>query len=94
MMCSSSNFTARIGILQDLFGDGPLTRLSDDKVTERPVPSPCHLVIFPAERGFINGLSERLEHLEHRTPFDVGEKVRAVIEDMRHRDLQRKLAQD
>ena len=43
-----------------------------------------------AERGLINDLSERLEHLELRTTFYVGERARAVIEEMKQRDLQRK----
>jgi uncharacterized protein len=43
-----------------------------------------------AERGLINDLPEKLEHLEHRTRFYVGEKARAVIEAMKERDLQRK----
>lgn len=45
-----------------------------------------------ADRGFVNDLSERLEHLEHGTTFYVGEKARAVIEKMKQRDLQRKQA--
>jgi predicted nucleic acid-binding protein len=47
-----------------------------------------------AERGLIADLPEKLEHLEHRTPFYVGDKVREVIEDMKQRDLQRKQAQE
>jgi len=43
-----------------------------------------------AERGLIDDLGEKLEQLEHRTLFYVGEKARAVIEDMKLRDLQRK----
>jgi predicted nucleic acid-binding protein len=45
-----------------------------------------------AERGLIDDLPERLEHLVGRTPFYVGEKARAVIEDMKQRDHERKLA--
>ena len=47
-----------------------------------------------AERGLINDLAERLDDLEHATPFYIGEKVRQVIEGMRQRDLQRKQAQE
>jgi predicted nucleic acid-binding protein len=47
-----------------------------------------------AERGFIDDLSEKLEHLEHRTAFYVGEKARAVIADMKRRDKERKLTED
>ena len=43
-----------------------------------------------AERGLINDLPEKLELLEHRTRFYVGEKARAAIEAMKQRDLQRK----
>lgn len=43
-----------------------------------------------AERGLINDLPDKLEHLEHRTRFYVGEKARAAIEAMKRRDLQRK----
>jgi predicted nucleic acid-binding protein len=46
-----------------------------------------------AERGLIDDLSERLDHLVDRTPFYVGERARAVIEDMKQRDKRRKLAQ-
>jgi predicted nucleic acid-binding protein len=45
-----------------------------------------------AERGLLNDLPERLEHLERRTTFYIGEKARAVIEDMKRRDLQRRQA--
>jgi predicted nucleic acid-binding protein len=47
-----------------------------------------------AERGFIDDVSQKLEHLEHQTNFYVGDKARAVIEDMKRRDLQRKQAQE
>ena len=47
-----------------------------------------------AERGLINDLPEKLERLEHWTPFYVGEKARAVIEAMKERDLQRKQGQN
>ncbi len=43
-----------------------------------------------AERGLIDDLPDKLEHLEHRTRFYVGEKARAVMEAMKERDLQRK----
>ena len=43
-----------------------------------------------AERGFIEDLAEKLDHLEHRTPFYVGERARAVIEAMKQRDRERK----
>ena len=43
-----------------------------------------------AERGLINDLPEKLERLARQTTFYVGEKARAVIEDMKQRDLQRK----
>jgi predicted nucleic acid-binding protein len=45
-----------------------------------------------AERGFIDDLCERLELLVGRTPFYVVEKARAVIDDMKGRDRERKLA--
>lgn len=45
-----------------------------------------------AERGLIDDLPERLEHLVAQTTFYVGEKARAVIEDMKRRDSERKLA--
>jgi predicted nucleic acid-binding protein len=45
-----------------------------------------------ADRGIIDDLCERLEHLMDRTPFYVGEKARAVIEDMKLRDRDRKRA--
>jgi predicted nucleic acid-binding protein len=45
-----------------------------------------------AERGVTDDLCERLAHLVDRTPFYVGEKTRAVIEDMKQRDRERKLA--
>lgn len=45
-----------------------------------------------AERGLIDDLSERLEHLMIDTTFYVGEKARAVIEDMKRRDNERRNA--
>jgi predicted nucleic acid-binding protein len=45
-----------------------------------------------AERGLIEDLSERLEHLEFRTSFYVGERARLVIADMKQRDVRRRLA--
>ncbi len=45
-----------------------------------------------AERGIIDDLCERLEHLVDHTPFYVGEKARAVIDDMKRRDIDRKRA--
>lgn len=47
-----------------------------------------------AERGLVDDLPQKLEHLEHRTPYYVGDKARVVIEGMKQRDLQRKLAQE
>jgi predicted nucleic acid-binding protein len=46
-----------------------------------------------AERGLIVDLQYKLEHLEQRTPFYVGEKARQVIKEMIQRDLERKHAQ-
>ena len=43
-----------------------------------------------AGRGLIDDLSERLDHLADHTPFYVGERARAVIEDMKRRDRERK----
>jgi predicted nucleic acid-binding protein len=47
-----------------------------------------------AERGFIDDLSQKLEHLERQTTFYVGDKVRVVIDDMKQRDMQRKQARE
>jgi hypothetical protein len=47
-----------------------------------------------AERGFIDDVSQKLEHLERQTNFYVGDKARAVIEAMKQRDLERKQAQE
>jgi hypothetical protein len=49
-----------------------------------------HVLDEAAERGFIDGISQKLEHLRHQTNFYIGEKARVVIEDMKQRDLQRK----
>jgi hypothetical protein len=46
-----------------------------------------------AERGLIDDLTAKLEHLERRTLFFVGEKARVAIEGMKQRDLQRKQSQ-
>jgi predicted nucleic acid-binding protein len=43
-----------------------------------------------AERGLINNLTGKLEHLEHRTSFYIGPKARLVIEGMKQRELERK----
>jgi predicted nucleic acid-binding protein len=42
-----------------------------------------------AARGLMSDLTQRLEHLEHRTSFYVGDKAKAVIEGMKTRDRQR-----
>ncbi len=47
-----------------------------------------------AERGLVSDLSGTLERLERETTFYVGEKARAVIEDMKQRDRQRKQARE
>jgi predicted nucleic acid-binding protein len=47
-----------------------------------------------AERGLIDDLSERLEHLEHQTSFYLGEKARAVIQVMKCRDKERRRAKE
>jgi len=47
-----------------------------------------------AERGFIDDVSQKLEHLKRETNFYVGDKVRAVIENMKQRDLQRTQARE
>ena len=45
-----------------------------------------------AERGFVEDLSGALDHLEQKTPFYVGKECRRIIEDMKQRDLARKLS--
>jgi predicted nucleic acid-binding protein len=45
-----------------------------------------------AQRGLINNLLEKLEYLEHRTSFYIGNKARLAIESMKQRDLERKRA--
>jgi predicted nucleic acid-binding protein len=47
-----------------------------------------------AERGLIDDLPDRLERLEHRTPFYAGDKVRAILEGMKRRDAERKRARE
>jgi predicted nucleic acid-binding protein len=47
-----------------------------------------------AERGFINDVSQKLDHLQHKTNFYVGDKVRAVIGDIKQRDLHREQARE
>lgn len=47
-----------------------------------------------AEQGLIDDITQQLEQLQHHTNFYVGDKVRAVIEAMKQRDLQRKQARD
>jgi len=47
-----------------------------------------------AERGLIDDVSQKLEHLKRETNFYVGDKVRAVIENMKQRDLQRTQARE
>jgi predicted nucleic acid-binding protein len=47
-----------------------------------------------AERGLIKDLTAKLEHLENRTAFYIGEKVRVVIEGMKKRDRERKQAHE
>jgi hypothetical protein len=47
-----------------------------------------------AERGLIDDVSQKLEHVQTQTNFYVGDKVRAVIADMKQRDLHRKRARE
>ena len=42
-----------------------------------------------AERGLLTDLAAKLDHLECRTPFYVGDKARVAIEGMKRRDIQR-----
>lgn len=42
-----------------------------------------------AERGLVADLAAKLDHLERRTPFYVGDKARVAIEGMKQRDIQR-----
>lgn len=46
-----------------------------------------------AERGFIDDVSQKLEYLQRQTNLYVGDKARAVIEEIQQRDLQRKQGQ-
>ena len=46
-----------------------------------------------AERGFIDDISQKLEHLQHQTTFYMV-KARVVVEDMKQRDSRRKQAQE
>ncbi|MGC8641176.1 MAG: DUF3368 domain-containing protein [Isosphaeraceae bacterium] len=43
-----------------------------------------------AERGLVDNLPEKLDQLEHSTPFYVGLKTRVAIDEMKRRDLLRK----
>lgn len=47
-----------------------------------------------AARGFVSDLSKRLDHLVQRTSFYVGRECRQVMEVMKQRDRDRKLAQE
>jgi predicted nucleic acid-binding protein len=47
-----------------------------------------------ADRGLVSDLAQKLDHLEQKTSFYVGKECKSVIQDMRQRDLQRKLAQE
>ncbi len=47
-----------------------------------------------AERGLIDDVSQKLEHLQTQTNFYVGDQVRAVIADMKQRDLHRTQARE
>jgi predicted nucleic acid-binding protein len=75
--------------------------LMDDKTGRREAKSrglqplwTLKLLDEAAERGLIPNLTEKLEHLESRTPFYIGDITRAVIGGMKQRELQRKHAQD
>jgi predicted nucleic acid-binding protein len=47
-----------------------------------------------AERGLIPDITERLEHLEHKTPFRINRECKAAIESMKQRHLERKQARE
>jgi predicted nucleic acid-binding protein len=46
-----------------------------------------------AERGLVADLEQKLEHLEQRTPFYVGNQARQVLDAMLRRDHERKQTQ-
>jgi predicted nucleic acid-binding protein len=47
-----------------------------------------------AERGLIPDITERLEHLEQKTPFRINRECKAAIEGMKQRALERRQAQE
>ena len=47
-----------------------------------------------AAQGLVSDLPERLDHLVQKTRFYVGRECRQVIEDMKQRDRDRKLARE
>jgi hypothetical protein len=63
---------------------------------KRGIESLCTLQLLDeaAERGLIVDLTGRLEFLEGRTSFYIGEKARAVREGMKQRDYEQKLAHE
>jgi hypothetical protein len=77
--------------------DHILPQIFDRVITARVVIESLwtlQLLDEAAELGLIDDLTQRLEFLEARTSFYVGEKVRAVIDGMKKRDTERKLAND
>jgi predicted nucleic acid-binding protein len=67
------------------------------KNTEQPRPQllwMLEVLDVAAERGFVNDLAERLEYLEHKTPFYVGPECRKAIDAKKQRDRERKQAQE
>ena len=82
-------------------GGTDLVLLMDDKPARREAQARGFRPVWTltvldeaAEQGLIPDLDERLERLEHQTPFRINRECKAAIEDMKRRSLQRKQTQE
>lgn len=89
---------AAIALAQEL-GTEDLVMLMDDKRARREAKArglhpvwTLTVLDEAAEHGLIPDITQRLEHLEHRTPFRINRECKAAIESMKQRDIDRKQA--
>jgi predicted nucleic acid-binding protein len=82
-------------------GTDDLVILMDDKLARRETRArglhpvwTLTVLDEAAERGLIPDITERVEHLEHKTPFRINRECKAAIESIKQRALERKQAQE
>jgi predicted nucleic acid-binding protein len=87
---------AAIALAREL-GTDDFVILMDDKLARREARArglhpvwTLTVLDEAAERGLIPDITERLDHLEHKTPIRINRECKAAIESMKQRGLERK----